>query len=473
MFRKTKIVCTIGPASESYETLKEMMLNGMNMARINFSHGSWAEQKEKVDLVKKVRDELNLPVALLLDMKGPEIRMGKFKEKIMLEAGDIFTIRNEDVEGTKTEATISYKELYLDVHIGSTILIDDGLVRLEVTDIVDKDIVCKVIDGGPVSSNKGVNVPNIKLNLPSLTQKDIDDVLGAIDNDMDYIAVSFVRRKADVLAVREILDQHHSNIRIISKIENKEGVDNLDEIIEASDGIMVARGDLGVEIPFSEVPIIQKEMIKKTYSKAKPVITATQMLESMTTSPNPTRAEVSDVANAIFDGTSAIMLSGETAMGKHPALCVKKMDEIAKTIEGAIKYWKRFAAREVPTDNFEFIIDHAMIMTALNIDVKAIFCYTKTGDTPRIVSSLQPKCPIFVTTSQEKIFRQLGLVWGINVRLKKKEIDPKAMILEDIELKVKEGILQKGDIVLIAGGKYIPDEEDKDMNKSIGGIYQI
>lgn len=472
MIRKTKIVATIGPASESYDVLKSMMLAGLNMARINFSHGSWEEQKEKVDRVKKIREELKLPVAIMLDMKGPEIRMGKFSEKVYLEEGQTFTIKYEDVIGNKEEASISYKELYLDVEVGSIILIDDGLIKLKVKEIKDKNMICTVINGGPVSSNKGVNVPNIKLNLPSLTQKDIDDVIGAIDNDLDYIAVSFVRRKSDVLAVRELLNKRNSNIKLISKVENKEGVDNLEEIIEVSDGIMVARGDLGVEIPFAEVPIIQKDMIKKTYSKAKPVITATQMLESMIVSPEPTRAEVSDVANAIYDGTSAIMLSGETAMGNHPVECIKKMDEIAKTVEATIKYWKRFQAKEVSKENFEFIIDHAMIMTALSIDVKAIFCYTKTGDTPRIIASMQPKCPIFVTTSKPKIYHQLGLVWGIQSRLRDTEIDPKEMILEDINLKLKEGFLQKGDIVLIAGGKYISNDE-REVNKSIGGIYQV
>ncbi len=472
MIRKTKIVCTIGPASESYETLKKMILSGMNVARINFSHGTWETQKEKVDLIKQIREELNLPVALLLDMKGPEIRLGQFVEKVLLEEGNTFTIRNEDIIGTASEATISYKELYKDVRIGSTILIDDGLIKLEVTDIVDKDIVCKVLNTGPVSSNKGVNVPNIKLNLPSLTEKDINDVEGAVKNDMDYIAVSFVRRKEDVLAVREILNKYDSKIKLISKIENREGVDNLDEIIEVSDGIMVARGDLGVEIPLSEVPIIQKEMIKKTYSQGKPVITATQMLESMTTNPNPTRAEVSDVANAIFDGTSAIMLSGETAMGKYPVSCIEIMDKIAKDVESSIDYWKRFKMRNVPKNNFEYIINHALLTTALNIDVKAIFAYTKTSDTPRIVSSLRPKCPIFVSTCDKKVYYQLALAWGIEVRLSEKEIEPKEMIMDDINLKEQAGLLKKDDIVLIAGGKYIPNN-DKDMNKSIGGIYQI
>jgi len=472
MIRKTKIVCTIGPASESYETLKKMILSGMNVARINFSHGTWETQKEKVDLIKQIREELNLPVALLLDMKGPEIRLGQFVEKVLLEEGNTFTIRNEDIIGTASEATISYKELYKDVRIGSTILIDDGLIKLEVTDIVDKDIVCKVLNTGPVSSNKGVNVPNIKLNLPSLTEKDINDVEGAVKNDMDYIAVSFVRRKEDVLAVREILNKYDSKIKLISKIENREGVDNLDEIIEVSDGIMVARGDLGVEIPLSEVPIIQKEMIKKTYSQGKPVITATQMLESMTTNPNPTRAEVSDVANAIFDGTSAIMLSGETAMGKYPVSCIEIMDKIAKDVESSIDYWKRFKMRNVPKNNFEYIINHALLTTALNIDVKAIFAYTKTSDTPRIVSSLRPKCPIFVSTYDKKVYYQLALAWGIDVRLSEKEIEPKEMIMDDINLKEQAGLLKKDDIVLIAGGKYIPNN-DKDMNKSIGGIYQI
>lgn len=472
MLRRTKIVCTIGPASSSYEVLKEMIKAGMNVARINFSHGGWEEQKDKIELVKKIRKELNVPVSILLDNKGPEIRLGMFKEKTMLETGSTFTLRNADVEGDASEATISYKELYQDVQIGSKILLDDGLITLEVTGIKDKDIVCKVVNGNYINSRKSVNVPDVSLSLPSMTDKDMQDLLDGIENDLDYISVSFVRRKEDVLAIRKIINEHNSKMRIISKIENKEGINNFDEILEASDGIMVARGDLGVEVPFAEVPVAQKMMIKKTLAQGKVVITATQMMESMTTNPNPTRAEVSDVANAIFDGTSAVMLSGESAMGKYPVECIRKMAQIAETVEDSINYWKRFKQREIPKDNFEFVINHAMLTTMLDIDIKAVFCATKTGDTPRILASLQPKCPIFVTTSNEKVFNQLGFVWGININLVKEEKNPKDMILKDIEQKVKDGILKKGDIVLIAGGRYI-DNDERYMNKSIGGIYQV
>ncbi|MBE6155173.1 MAG: pyruvate kinase [Firmicutes bacterium] len=472
MLRKTKIVCTIGPASDNYDTLKNLMLSGMNVARVNFSHGTWDEQGPKVNLIKKVREELGLPIAILLDTKGPEIRLGKFIEKVYLTEGNIFVLRNEEIVGNEREVSISYKDLYNDIKVGSTILLDDGLIRLEVEAIDNKDIVCKVINSGYISSNKSVNVPDIKLNLPSLTEKDIKDIEGGIDYDIDYIAASFVRRKEDVLAIREILNKYNSKIKIISKIENKEGIENFDEILEISDGIMVARGDLGVEIPFSQVPIVQKEMIKKTYAKGKTVITATQMMESMIHEPNPTRAEVSDVANAIYDGTSAIMLSGETATGKYPVECVKRMVQIATDVEDSIDYWKRFKIREIPKDNFEFIINHAMITTALNINVKAIFCYTKTSDTPRILASLRPKCPIFVSTSNKKVYHQLSIGWGLNVSLTDEEKEAKEMILDDVNRRVNEGLLNKGDIILIAGGKYIIGNE-KEINKSIGGIYQI
>ncbi len=470
--RKTKIVCTIGPASDSPETLKEMILSGMNVARINFSHGSWDTQKEKVDTIKRLRKELNKSVAILLDNKGPEIRLGKVDSDTILKEGNKFTIKCDDVVGNETMVSCSYKDLYKDVKKEGHILIDDGLITLEITSIENKDIICKVIIGGPISSNKSINVPDVKLHLPSLTEKDYKDIEGGIENEVDYIAASFVRTKEDVLAVREILDKHNSKIKIISKIENREGLENFDEILSVSDGIMVARGDLGVEIPFSEVPIVQKDMIKKTVREGKVVITATQMMESMITNPNPTRAEVSDVANAIFDGTGAIMLSGETAMGKYPVECIKKMDSIAKDVEASIDYWKRFKGRDIPKDNFEFIINHSMCTTALDIDVKAIFCYTHTSDTPRIVSSMQPKCLIFVSTSSYIVYNQLALVWGIEPKYMEEETDPKSMILEDIKRRHEEGLLNTGDIVLIAGGKYIPNDT-REVNKSIGGIYQI
>jgi len=472
--RKTKIVCTIGPASDNYETLKEMMKAGMNVARLNFSHGTYEEQKKKADLIKKLREELNLPVALLLDTKGPEIRTGTFNEKVILNDNDTFTLCNEDIIGDNTRVSVSYKELYNDVKIKDTILIDDGLINLEVTNIDNKDIICKVINGGELSNNKSINVPNLKLNLPSLTEKDIADINFAIENGFDYIAASFVRKVDDVLAIRNILkEKNNTHIKIISKIENREGIDNFDAILKASDGIMVARGDLGVEIPMEEVPVVQKIMIKKTYSQGKVVITATQMLDSMINSPSPTRAEVSDVANAIFDGTSAIMLSGETANGKHPVKCIEVMNKIALSTENSIDYWKRYKVRDFSSNNFEFIINHSLCLSAMNMNAKAIFCYTKTTDTPRILSSFTPKCPIYALTSNKDVFNQLSLVWNIKPMLLDTEYEPKKMIFDGI-LKTKENKeLNIGDIVMIAGGKYFYEEPEEEINKAIGGIYKI
>ena len=475
--RKTKIICTIGPSSDNYDTLKEMMLAGMNVARINFSHGGGEEQDEKVSLIRKLRRELGLPISLLLDTKGPEIRIGRFESyKIEVKPNDIFTLYNEDKIGNNNGVAISYKELYNDVNIGGIILIDDGLIRLEIIDINNKDIVCKVINGGFISNNKSVNVPGLKLNLPSLTEKDIADITYGITHGFDYIAASFIRKVEDVLAIRKILNQNNcDHIKIISKIENREGIDNFDDILEVSDGIMIARGDLGVEIDFEEVPVLQKEMIKKTYAKGKIVITATQMLDSMITNPAPTRAEVSDVANAIYDGTGAIMLSGETANGINPLECIKVMDRIARKVEGTLKYWKRFQNREFCNDNFEFIIDHSMCLSAMNIHAKAIACYTNTCDTPSIISSFRPGTSIYAITKKENKFNQLGLFWGVVPILYNGNEDKTRLIISDSLIKLKKAnIFNKNDIIIIAGGKYIYDEKyASDINKSIGGIYKI
>ena len=475
--RKTKIICTIGPASSNYEILKKMIEAGMNVARINFSHGGGEEQDDKVKLIRNLREELNLPISLLLDTKGPEIRIGKFENNsIKLNNGDIFTLYNNDIIGSNDGVSISYKKLYNDIEKGGIILIDDGLIRLKVINIKNKDIICKVINGGMISNNKSVNVPDLKLNLPSLTEKDINDIKYGIENQFDYIAASFIRKKEDVLAIKKVLNENNcDHIKIISKIENREGIDNFDDILEVSDGIMIARGDLGVEIDMEEVPILQKEMIKKTYSAGKIVITATQMLESMINNPAPTRAEVSDVANAIYDGTSAIMLSGETATGKNPVECIKVMDKIARKVEGTLKYWKRFQNREYNHKNFEFIIDHSMCVSAMNTNAKAIVCYTNTCDTPAIISSFRPLTPIYAITKKRCKFYQMGLFFGVFPRLYigKKE-KTRLIIAESLNsLKVKKELL-KDDIVIIAGGKYIYDEYyDSDINKSIGGIYKI
>lgn len=475
--RKTKIVCTIGPASDNEETLRELMTAGMNVARINFSHGGYEEQKQKIELIKKVREELNLPVALLLDTKGPEIRIGCFAEgKVFLEEGDVFALTTEDILGTKEEFSVSYKDLYKEVKVGDKILIDDGLVGTEVIEVKDKKVYCKVLNGGPISNRKSANVPNVKLNLPVMTEKDKNDILNGIKADFDYIAASFVRKAQDVLDIRKLLvDNGGKSIKIISKIENQEGVDNFDEILEASDGIMVARGDLSVEIPMEVVPVIQKEFIKKTYRQGKLVITATQMLDSMMGNPRPTRAEVSDVSNAIFDMSTGIMLSGETANGKYPRECVEMMDKIATNTEQFINYWKRFRQRDEDLDKkeYRFNIYNGVCVSAMKLNARAIVTYTESGSTPRIVSSFSPKCPIYAITDDKKVWRQLNLQWNVYPILVDKNINVDKMIHDGIEILKKENKVEKDDIVIIAGGSEILPDMDCSINKVIGGIIKL
>ena len=475
--RKTKIVCTIGPSSDNEETLKQLMLAGMNVARINFSHGNYEEQKPKIELIKKVREELNLPVALLLDTKGPEVRIGKFAEgKVYLEEGDVFALTPEEILGTKEEFTVSYKDLYKEVKVGDKILIDDGLVGTEVIEIKGNKVYCKVLNGGPISNRKSANVPNVSLNLPVMTEKDKADIINGAKAGFDFIAASFVRKAQDVIDIRNLLKENGGEkIRIISKIENQEGVDNFDEILEASDGIMVARGDLSVEVPMEEVPIIQKEFIKKTVKAGKLVITATQMLDSMINNPRPTRAEVSDVSNAIFDMTSAIMLSGESANGRYPKECVEMMDKIAKTTEDSINYWKRFRQSDYDLENkeFRFNIYNGVCVSAMNLKAKAIVTYTESGSTARIVSSYSPKCPIYAITEDEQVWRQLNLQWNVYPLLVKEDKNVDKMIHEGIDRLKEEHKLEKDDIVIIAGGAEILPEMDSSINKVIGGIVKI
>ena len=478
--RKTKIVCTIGPATKEVETLKKLILAGMNVARINFSHGNYEDQKVYIEAVKKAREELNMPVALLLDIQGPEIRIGVLEQMpIELKAHDIFTLVNEDIIGNKERVSVSYKELYKDIKVGTQILIDDGKIELQVKEIKDKDVICEVMNGGMLGNRKSINLPGTHVNLPSLKEKDIKDLKDGCMADFDFVAASFIRSKEDVLAIRKVLDENGGkNIKIISKIENQEGIDNLDEIIELSDGIMVARGDLGVEIPFYEVPIMQKKFIQKCNDAGKMVITATQMLDSMTENPNPTRAEVSDVANAIFDVTGAIMLSGESAMGKYPVKCVETMNNIAMAVEDYIKYWKRFTKREhnLTDVDYEFNLSHSVTATAMEMNAKAIFAYTETGDTPRMVASFLPACPIYALTSNEKTYRQLALALNTTPILVKNKTNPNDIISEGIELAKKQGYVQEGDIVVIAGGASILSSHDSDnsaMNRTIGGVLKI
>ena len=430
--KKTKIVCTLGPASENEETLRELIKNGLNVCRLNFSHGSHEEHKGRMDLVKKLREELNMPTAILLDTKGPEIRTGKFDvPEVFLEEGQTFTITMKDVIGDKERCTVSYKGLANDVKPGDTILIDDGLVGLTVKEVNNDDIVCEVQNSGIVKNHKGVNVPGVKVNLPAITEKDRSDIEFGIEQGIDFIAASFVRKVSDVLAIREILEENNAeHIKIISKIENQEGVENLDEIIEVSDGIMVARGDLGVEIPTEEIPVVQKLMIRKCNELGKPVITATQMLDSMIRNPRPTRAEVTDVANAIYDGTDAIMLSGETAAGKYPVEAVKTMATIAKRAEETMRNRRDKINK---SKNVTDAISYATCTTAMDLEAKAILSSTASGHTARMVSKFRPDCPIVATTSNESVRRQLALTWGVLPLMREKSANIDQVIVNSIE----------------------------------------
>jgi pyruvate kinase len=453
--RMTKIICTLGPAVDDDNLLEKLMLAGMDVARLNFSHGTHSEQKARVDRVKKIREKLNLPVPLLLDTKGPEIRLGKFeKGEVILQEDNEFILVNENILGTEYRSTISHKQLYKDVKIGTKILINDGLVAIEVLKVVDKDIYCKILNGGVVSNNKGVNIPETDTHLPAITKQDISDIQFAIENEFDFIACSFVRKASNVTEVREILNFYGGqDIMIISKIENREGVNNFDEILQVSDGIMVARGDLGVEIPTEEVPIVQKMIIKKCYESGKPVITATQMLDSMIINPRPTRAEASDVANAVYDGTSAIMLSGESAIGKYPIESVKTMVRIAQTAEKSIDYASKLSAmRFNMVENVTNAISYATCAIALQLKAAAIISATQSGQTARMISRFRAYCPIIATTSNPRVQRQLCISWGVIPLLIREALTVEEMF----EIGVKEALgiklVKQGDIIVITAG---------------------
>ena len=475
--RKTKIICTLGPAVDNPDILEKLMLAGMDVARINFSHGNYEEQQDRIERVKEVRKRVNKPISLLLDTKGPEIRIGKFaNDEIVLENGDVFTLTNEDILGNKTKVSITYKNLYNEVQIGTKILINDGTIETIVKKIDGKDIICEVINGGKLTNRKSINIPGMNINLPSITQKDIDDIKFGIIAGFDYIAASFVRKPEDVIAIRKILEENDgTHIKIISKIENREGIDNFDEILEASDGIMVARGDLGVEIPMEEVPIRQKEFIRKCGKAGKIVVTATQMLESMVNNPRPTRAEVSDVANAIFDQTSAIMLSAESAAGKYPIECVETMNKIARATEDSIQYWNIFKNKEFPIleKDYEFNLNYSTCMTAMNLDTKAIFAYTDTGRTAMNLAGFMPKCPIYAITSNEEVSKQLALVCNVNPILVEENSSIDAMIENGVNKAKELGILKQGELIAIAGGASVLNGQHSEMNKTIGGILKV
>lgn len=454
--RKTKIICTIGPASESEEKLKELMLAGMNVARFNFSHGTHKEQLEKYNRVLKVRKELGLPVATLLDTKGPEIRLRDFEGgKVELKAGQTFTLTTDEVLGTSQKAAITYVNLKNDISVGTSILIDDGLIEMAVEEITGNDIVCRVINGGCVSNHKGVNVPGAVLSMPYISEVDRDDIIFGIEHGFDFIAASFARTKEDILEVRKILDEHGSKMKIIAKIENMQGINNLEEIIRVSDGIMVARGDMGVEVAMEEVPILQKKMIRMAVAQGKHVITATQMLESMIHNPRPTRAEATDIANAIYDGTTAIMLSGESAAGRYPVEAVKTMDRIARRAEQENGYRSRMQKEQDGKDDTTDIttaISHATCSVAMDLKAAAIITVTMSGFTANMIARYKPDCRIIGCTVDEKVCRQLNLLWGVNPVLIKKEETTDELFEAAVFKAKQEGLIKSGDRVVITAG---------------------
>ena len=452
--RKTKIICTIGPASESEERLRELMLAGMNVARFNFSHGSHEEHKAKFDRVIKVSSELKLPVATLLDTKGPEIRLKDIEGgKTELVSGQKFILTTEEILGNNEKVTITYKGLKDDINVGTTILIDDGLIDMVVDEINETDIICSVVNGGPISNHKGVNIPGAALSMPYISDVDRGDIMFGCDMDFDFLAASFVRCKEDILEVRKIIEEHGSHMKIIAKIENMQGIRNLDEILEAADGIMVARGDMGVEIPMEEVPIVQKQMIKKAEALGKHVITATQMLESMIKNPRPTRAEATDIANAIYDGTTAIMLSGESAAGLYPVEAVKTMAKIAERTEQDIDYNSRLRRRK-DIDNIDTTtaISHATCTTAMDLKAAAIITVTISGFTAGMIARYKPSCPIIACSVSPRTCRQLNLAWGVTPIWIARESTAEDLFDEAVHAAEKEGYIKKGDKVVLTAG---------------------
>ncbi len=454
--RKTKIVCTIGPSTDKPEILRQLMIEGMDVARFNFSHGDYEEHRKRYEMIVKLRNELHLPIATLMDTKGPEIRLCKFKDNKPVEIvdGDTFTLTTKEVEGTNEICSITFKGLPQDVRVGTTILINDGVIELKTKKVTPTDIICTVIHGGTLSNNKGVNVPGIMLSMPYISEKDMSDLEFGAKIGFDFIAASFVRSSADIILLRKFTKSlGWTNPRIIAKIENIDGVKNIDEILEVSDGVMVARGDMGVEIPFEKIPAIQKSIIQKGYNAGKQVITATQMLESMISNPRPTRAEITDVANAIYDGTSAIMLSGETAAGKYPIETVRTMALIARTTEQDINYKARFNKRDPEKDkDIPNAIAHATVTTAHDLDAKAIITLTKSGTTSRMISKYRPLYPIIGCTTEESVVRQLNLSWGIIPMLVDEKTNTDELFQHAIEKAKEKGYVEANDVVVITAG---------------------
>ena len=453
--RKTKIVCTLGPSTESEEVMRQLRLEGMAVARMNFSHGSHEEQKKRLDMVKKLREELHLPVAALLDTKGPEIRIGDVEGgKLELKAGQDFILTTEEMLGTAGKVTITYKELYKDVCPGDSILIDDGLIGMEVRRIDGQDIICKVVNGGFISNHKGVNVPGVELKMPFVSEKDYSDILFAAEQGYDFVAASFTRTAEDILEIRKILDENGGEgIHIIAKIENMQGVENAEAILRVADGMMIARGDMGVEIPLEEVPVIQKKLIRLTIRMGKPVITATQMLDSMMKNPRPTRAETSDVANAIYQGTSAIMLSGETAAGAYPVEAVRTMARIAERTERDIDYTKEFKPRRLAErPDVTSAISHATCTTAMDLHAAAIVAVSKSGRTVGMISKYRPSCPIIGCAMDERVCRQLNLSWGVIPLQLDEEKTADDLFDHAVGAAEHRGLVSRGELVVITAG---------------------
>ena len=452
--RKTKIICTLGPSTDKDGVLRELIANGMNVARFNFSHGSHEEHKGRLDLLKSLREELGKPVAALLDTKGPEIRLKDFKNGTeMLEAGQTFTLTTRDVEGTKEICSITYKDLPQDVAPGGTIMLDDGLIKLQIQTVNDTDIVCTVLNNGKIKNKKGVNVPGVHLSMPYMSQRDKDDIIFGIEQGFDFIAASFVRTAQDVYEIRNLLNEYDSNIRIIAKIENREGVNNIDSILAAADAVMVARGDLGVEIDFTELPGIQKTIIDRSFSFGKPIVTATQMLDSMMVNPRPTRAEISDVANAIYDGTSAIMLSGETAAGAYPVEALKTMSAIAERTEQEGHYLRgRLMEPNTGKISVSDATAHAACLTAKDVNAAAIVTVSESGNTARLLSKYRPQQPIIACVMKEQVQRQLSLSWGITSLMMPLAHSTDELIEMSTALAKENGFLHNGELAVVTAG---------------------
>jgi len=452
--RKTKIICTLGPATDEDGVLERLVKNGMNVARMNFSHGTHEDHQKRIDAVKKIRDELGVPLAIMLDTKGPEIRIGTFKNgKADLKAGEKFVLTTNDVEGDENRVTVKYKKLPKCLKTGDRVLFADGLIASEVLEITESDIILLVKNSGCLSNRKSINLPDTAIDMPYMSEYDMDDIRFGIANDVDYIAASFVRSADDVRVLKDFIKSvdADSRVRIISKIESNDGVKNIVEIIDESDGIMIARGDMGVEIELERLPEIQKNIIKKCLGRGKSSITATQMLESMLTNPRPTRAEVTDIANAIYDGTSAIMLSGETAAGKYPVQSVATMSKIAETTEGAINYQKRFLNAKFAKTSITKAISHATHSTAMDLNASAIITVTQSGHTAYSVSGSRPYCPVLAVTPHKKVFHQLALSWGVEPALCENINESADMFLSAIEHAAKKGYVKNGDVVVTTG----------------------